>query len=707
MADRRAEIIERYFEKNYTELFGPYNVPVGQVILEKAEKYVVRPSTVAALVEKESGGRDIFGCDLGKRNTAPWCRQRVTRERLDALIRWVKNGGNSNGVGWTQLTYFPFIEMAEDRGGAHLPDPNIDVGVEEIKRLFVRYDNGTPMGWRAAVASYNGGESNRSASVPQAYAFDVEKKAAAWRERLGGEGDEKGNGGQLLKGLMENVATVKEYGLALLNDRHPQYWCWDGGSLDRTVNGRPGCEDGAPPQMARIGKIFCFTGDTTVVSPPVEKSYRRLYSGEVVAIETASGNRLTGTPNHPILTDKGWLPLKALHEGAYVLSSPGFRQLAGSDPDYYHKPCSLEQMHRSLADSGLVDGYPGGPLDFHGDGRDGEVEVVIPGRILRNRRVPEVFEEALKLALPYPAQPDPALAVLRLPHKEAAGVGSSSSLVGGADLGESSFSPQIGVLQPLGLGVAANVGAGLFEPSLNGAQAYTEPCGDGSGRFAADVCLDDGAGIERESLWGGPASTSSPPMEAVTLSGAAELDTGPIQPLFDTLGGHAEPARDLWSRLPADVRRDKIVSVDVKPFFGHVYNLQTEPGHYVANGIISHNCADLLSLQLRHLGKPVPKNHIWPGGTRSFKLRYGSVMRPMRLSELQEGDVPFVDFETRWAPEGHIAFCLGDGPNARLLQSFAKSCSTLEPGLNDDFTVAQSHDGGYYTHYIPREKIWD
>jgi hypothetical protein len=118
-------------------------------------------------------------------------------------------------------------------------------------------------------------------------------------------------------------------------------------------------------------------------------------------------------------------------------------------------------------------------------------------------------------------------------------------------------------------------------------------------------------------------------------------------------------------------------------------------------------CADHLSLQLRHAGKPVPKNNIWPGGPRSFKLRYGSVMRPFRLSELLEGDVPFVDFRTPWAREGHIAFCLGNGPNARLLQSFARSCSTLEPGLNADFMVTESHDGGYYTHCFPREKIWD
>jgi hypothetical protein len=31
--------------------------------------------------------------------------------------------------------------------------------------------------------------------------------------------------------------------------------------------------------------------------------------------------------------------------------------------------------------------------------------------------------------------------------------------------------------------------------------------------------------------------------------------------------------------------------------------------------------------------------------------------------------VAFVDFQTAWAPEGHIGFCLGDGPDVKFLQS--------------------------------------
>ena len=126
-------------------------------------------------------------------------------------------------------------------------------------------------------------------------------------------------------------------------------------------------------------------------------------------------------------------------------------------------------------------------------------------------------------------------------------------------------------------------------------------------------------------------------------------------------------------------------------------------------------CADLISLQLRRLGKPVPKNNgsfgNFDGGTRSFRLRYGNRMKPFKLSECREGDVAFVDFQTSYAPEGHIGFCLGDGPDAKFLQSHLETaCVIGEPGLNNTYTLSQSNTrtggGNYYTHRIPREVIW-
>ena len=118
-------------------------------------------------------------------------------------------------------------------------------------------------------------------------------------------------------------------------------------------------------------------------------------------------------------------------------------------------------------------------------------------------------------------------------------------------------------------------------------------------------------------------------------------------------------------------------------------------------------CADLTSLMLRAIGKPVPKNGIYPGGTRAFKLAYGAKMVPFKLSEFRRGDVAFVDFQERGPDfEGHIGVSLDDGPDAAFLQSFARNCRYLEPGLNADYTLRQSHDGGFYTHRLPREAIW-
>jgi hypothetical protein len=38
------------------------------------------------------------------------------------------------------------------------------------------------------------------------------------------------------------------------------------------------------------------------------------------------------------------------------------------------------------------------------------------------------------------------------------------------------------------------------------------------------------------------------------------------------------------------INLDEVIDVEVKPYSGHVYNLQTSTGWYIANNIISHNC---------------------------------------------------------------------------------------------------------------------
>ena len=56
--------------------------------------------------------------------------------------------------------------------------------------------------------------------------------------------------------------------------------------------------------------INCVPGWTNIVNHTgIEKIYRREYTGKLVTLLTKNGILFSGTPNHPILTDKGWVAL--------------------------------------------------------------------------------------------------------------------------------------------------------------------------------------------------------------------------------------------------------------------------------------------------------------------------------------------------------------------------------------------------------------
>jgi len=65
----------------------------------------------------------------------------------------------------------------------------------------------------------------------------------------------------------------------------------------------------------------CFPADTRVSLEsfnPIAVS-KRWYSGEIAEVTTSGGHKLSGTPNHPVMTDKGWIALGQLKEGDHVV----------------------------------------------------------------------------------------------------------------------------------------------------------------------------------------------------------------------------------------------------------------------------------------------------------------------------------------------------------------------------------------------------
>ena len=185
----RAEIIDDFFRDLDAYPDVPYQ-PVGAMLIEECEEMGPEGlwiSTAAALLEQESGGKNVFGCDWGNRWTTdpPYCNVEVTRERVKALIANFHQpppGVGENGVGVTQLTTMALVEEAEGMGGAHLVRHQMRVGFRYLNNLIARF------GWPEGAAAYNAGPGNLH-SVMGTYGAAMARREREWAARLEGASD--------------------------------------------------------------------------------------------------------------------------------------------------------------------------------------------------------------------------------------------------------------------------------------------------------------------------------------------------------------------------------------------------------------------------------------------------------------------------------------------------------------------------------------
>lgn len=132
--------------------------------------------------------------------------------------------------------------------------------------------------------------------------------------------------------------------------------------------------------------INCFDGDVSVFNNKrALKSYKHSYSGKMLIIKTASGIKFTVTPNHPILTDRGWVSVASLNKGDNIIIGGLKKNLClGTNPNKNEIPAKFNAFHEFLKIMGNSERISGANANFHGDVADGDVEVVTLKRFLPN-----------------------------------------------------------------------------------------------------------------------------------------------------------------------------------------------------------------------------------------------------------------------------------------------------------------------------------
>lgn len=175
---------------------------------------------------------------------------------------------------------------------------------------------------------------------------------------------------------------------------------------ERRDNGQPfsnGCMFPGDPSGAPKEVYNCFIGETQVVSDgKIVRSYKHKYEGELIKIETASGVHFSCTPNHPILTPRGWVAAAFLNDGDDLLiASIGDDMNAWGNPHINHIFPRMDALHEFFNEFFGKRTCALG-VNFHGDIPATDVEIVTHKRFLwddgnlSGRK--SVYELLLKLA---------------------------------------------------------------------------------------------------------------------------------------------------------------------------------------------------------------------------------------------------------------------------------------------------------------------
>lgn len=303
------------------------------------------------------------------------------------------------------------------------------------------------------------------------------------------------------------------------------------------------------------GAIFnCFTGDTLVrLDRRIRKVIRSPFDGRVVDIRT-SGASVTATPNHPMLTQRGWVAAGEIREGDYLLQPLG---------DAIHViEADKERSHVRIAD--LFDAFaaegvtaPGVLFDFYGDRPNGEVDTAPVKWELIFDKMPQLLKSIPDLGL---SRPSGVVDGVRLNAFDMRGAGGGRET---ASLGEwSSFHTK-----KHRFATVSDSESVIFEAVDNNGSGNTERLGNRQDGFPAGVSADDFSFVKFEPIVGWASCFGD------DNSNSSEVLAKDIGRVVDSFSG-------LLKKCPRLYQGFRVEELVFRDFLGHVYTLETEMGWY-------------------------------------------------------------------------------------------------------------------------------
>lgn len=372
---------------------------------------------------------------------------------------------------------------------------------------------------------------------------------------------------------------------------------------------------------ARTG---CLVGSSRIASDMVRAIFRRPYEGRVFRLITKAGRDFTTTPNHPMLTRRGWIRADRLQLGdELICDSRQERSRTSGQKHAADSPPTIAEVFEAVSKVGIVERRAGRQEDFHGDGMQGDVDVLRPDRELR-------------LGF-FTAIDKPAAKEIFTPSDDVLFCSKCSALLG-FDASEELIRLRARTL------FHASFGQALLDEGLGCAEASSDALDRLAALFIAGCDLHDGESLPVLGMRGrGETMLRS----GRTRSRKASLFEGFAD--VSKVGVHR--CSHLLHRQSGGIELDRLIDIQVTLFCGHVFNLSTEDGYFTVEGAYTSNC-DSYNLHGSVRRTDEPFEYITSDGGSQFFLHPPD--RPFDRSVI-------VTHRTSWGPLPKSLLALSDG----------------------------------------------
>lgn len=326
--------------------------------------------------------------------------------------------------------------------------------------------------------------------------------------------------------------------------------------------------------------INCFPGESEIdFTAGCVRLWRRRYRGQLTEVITSSGETFRATPNHPILTRRGWVAAGALNLRDHVVRVG--KQIGQRVEMHVEQSVTrIEDYFSAVATYIPPICTPGATAQFHGDGAAGYVDVVDIDSFLPSHLDAARCQELAEFIF---ADPDAMIYTASLCSDRAL----AQALTRMTVAPERVISCASALLPFLKSGMPRTDDAGLRLVTWLYA-VIDEALADDGPRYAvplAEFQLTDARAVGHPDLLVGQLLN--------VLARAARLwqgNTADAEELADSLRAEADERGHFADTVPEFQQYDRVVNLRFIDFEGHVYNLENARNWYAVSAYIVHNC---------------------------------------------------------------------------------------------------------------------